>query len=388
MTRIPSLGARWSAALAVCLLAASPALAVDRVLVGYYAVFGDLPVEQVPWKHLTHACHAFLRIDAEGKPLTTETVPNSSFTADARKKGVQTLLSIGGGETAIGLQKVAADPALTAALVKEVVAIAVENKYDGIDLDWEFPHDAPSRDGYTRVVAALRAVLDQAAKESRRERPYLLTLTVSADPFFGEWIDAARVAPLVDWLHVMTYDMAGAGSRYAAHNAPMFASPDDPEREWRSVEAAMAYWSQKRGVPPEKLVVGLPMFGRSVAAEAPYEELDPALEGKRRGLPFSQVQQLAGEGWRSSWDKDSLVPWLRSPSKAKGAATTGPLQAIDPEETPELIAYDDRNSIRGKTEWAREQGYRGVFVWALHQDRMPDGAHWLLESAATAWPAD
>lgn len=388
MSRFSTIWARCIAPLVVCLGAASAAYAADRVLVGYYAVFGDLPVEQVPWKHLTHACHAFLRIDAQGKPVASETVPNPSFTADARKNGVQALLSVGGGETATGLQRAAGDPQRTATLVDEIVAIAVDSGYDGVDLDWEFPYDAASRDAYSRLVLALRAGLDSAAAKTNRAKPFLLTLAVSPDPFFGEWVDVQRVLAAVDWIHVMTYDMAGAGSPHAAHNAPMFASPHDPEREWRSVEGAMGYWSQKRGVPREKLVVGLPMFGRSVAAEAPYEELNPANENRRRALPFSEVQRLAGEGWRSSWDKDSLVPWLRSPTKAKQAAASGPLQTIDDEDAPELFAYDDRNSIRGKTQWSREQGYRGVFVWALHQDRMPDGAHWLLESAATAWPAE
>ena len=53
-----------------------------------------------------------------------------------------------------------------------------------------------------------------------------------------------------------------------------------------------------------------------------------------------------------------------------------------------VFAYDDRNSTHLKATWAREQGYRGVFFWALHHDRMPDGQHWLVEAAVKAWPAD
>ncbi|MGL4512516.1 MAG: glycoside hydrolase family 18 protein [Lacipirellulaceae bacterium] len=381
-------GVRAALALACVSACAAPSGAAERVMVGYYAVFGDLPIEQVPWKRLTHACHAFLRIDEAGKPVTTATVPNPAFTADARKNGVRALLSVGGGTTAAGLQKVAADPAQATALAQAIVTIVVDNKYDGIDLDWEFPYDAASRDGFTRLVGALRTALDAAAKNAGRSEAYLLTVAVSAAHFFGEWIDAPRVAPLVDWMHVMTYDMSGETSRYAGHNAPLHASPDDPEREWRSVENALRYWADERGVPRDKLVVGIPFFGRSMPAEAPYEELDPTLRTAHRGLTFTEVQDLLGKGWRSRWDDDSLVPWLRSPAKQNGDSDAGPLETIDEAESPTLIAYDDRNSVRGKAEWARDGGYRGLFFWALHQDRMPDGTHWLLESAEAAWPAD
>ena len=55
---------------------------------------------------------------------------------------------------------------------------------------------------------------------------------------------------------------------------------------------------------------------------------------------------------------------------------------------PVLISYDDRNSIHGKAIWAQEQGYRGLFFWAIHQDRMPDDRHWLIDAANKAWPKE
>jgi chitinase len=378
---------------AICLSVFALPAAAERVMVGYYAAFGNLPVEQIPWKSLTHLSHAFLQLDAEGKVVANDAVPNGALTAEGRKNGVPVLVVVGGGNTVAGLEKAAADEAATKQLVADIVKVVIDGKYDGIDLDWEFPRDAATRDGHARVIAELRRQLDAQSQESKRETPYLLTTAVSASPDFGQWIDAEKITPLVDWLGVIAYDMADPWSSHAAHHTPLFPSSLDPERKTRSVAAAMRYWERQRNVPKDKLVVGVPFFGRSMPIEKPFEELDPDLRKFHRVLGFSTIRKFVGEGWRAEWDNESRAPWLSSPTpkedKDKPKDDT-PLKAIDEKvyDGPVLISYEDRNSIHGKAIWAQEQGYRGMFFWAIHQDRMPDGSHWLLGAANKAWPAE
>ncbi len=187
----------------------------------------------------------------------------------------------------------------------------------------------------------------------------------------------------------MAYDLSGPWSQHAAHHAPLFASSKDPERATRSVAAAMRYWEVERGAPKDKLVVGAPLFGRAAPVKIPFEALDADLAGRHRALPFSRIRQLAGEGWLAKWDQESRVPWLLKPTP-EGLPSDSPLTTIDADEedAPELISFDDRNSITMKADWSQEQGYRGMFFWAIHQDRMPDERHWLLDAANKAWPAE
>ena len=360
----------------------SPAAAAERVLLGYYATFGGMPVEDLPWKRLTHVAHAFLRLDAEGKLVRTSAVPNPALTAAGREQRVPVLLSIGGGATVRGLEKATATPAGVQALADEIVAAVRDGGYAGVDLDWEFPRDAKTRVAHAALLAKLREELD-AAVEPGSVRP-LVTAAVSPSDDLGQWVDAPAVADAVDWLHVMAYDMAGPWSRFAAHHAPLLPSPDDPERDWRSVESAMAYWVG-RGVPKEKLVVGAPLYGRAMPADEPHAPLNAADEGRHRALGYSAVRKLAGEGWLAEWDPVSRSAWLRKPPADE---TASPLSAVADDDGPVLIAYDDLESVRQKAAWARREGYRGMFFWAVHQDRMPDGRHWLLEAAGKAWPAD
>lgn len=365
----------------------TPVHAQQRVMMGYYATFGDLPVEQIPWSRITHLGHAFLQVDAEGEIVKTDAVPNAALTADGRKNQVPVLMTLGGGSTLKGLEKVTSDEVSTEAFVAKLLDVLSEGRYDGVNVDWEFPRNAATRDAHTRLVQQLRLGLDSLAKQSKRAEPYLLVVNVNATPFFGEWIDAEAIVPLVDWLNVMTYDLSGPWSQTAAHHAPLFASSKDTEGESRSVAGAMRYWEQERDVPKEKLVVGVPLFGRAMPVEEPFQTLDPDLADEHRTLSFSAIRKLAGEGWPADWDNESRTPWLSKPASKK---PNSPLATVDPDayEGPILIAYDDRNSVDLKATWTREQGYRGMFFWALHQDRMPDQRHWLLDAANKAWPAE
>ena len=53
-----------------------------------------------------------------------------------------------------------------------------------------------------------------------------------------------------------------------------------------------------------------------------------------------------------------------------------------------VIGYDDAESVAIKTEWAMEQGFRGVFFWQVAADRLPDGSHPLQEAARKLWKAN
>ncbi len=337
-----------------------------RVMIGYYASFGDLKVDDIPWQRLTHLCHAFLTTDSDGKLVTNNRVPSRALTTAAHAKGVRVLLSLGGGNTTAAFEQVTKSDSAIVRYTEQVVGLVAANEYDGIDVDWEYPRTSAMKDKFTRLIVALRQKLDAAPNSRGR---YELTAAVSTSNYFGQHIDTAAVVPQLDWLHVMTYDFSGPWDRIAAHHAPLLPSRDDPARSWRSVESAMAYWHQSRHVPADKLVVGLPLYGRAFPATKRYARLDPQQKKQHGVLTYREIQQLLKNKWKASWDDELQVPWMQTPTGEKL-----------------LVAYDDRNSIFRKTLWTREQGYRGVFFWALHQDRMPDGKHWLVEAAHKAWP--
>ncbi|MCA9240953.1 MAG: glycoside hydrolase family 18 protein, partial [Planctomycetales bacterium] len=304
---------------------------VHRVFLGYYAAFGGLEVEQIPFDEVTHLSHAFLALDDQGKVLKSDRVPSKALVDAAHQHRVKVLLSVGGGKTTLGLAKAAADKEQLRKLVAEIVEVVAGSGYDGVDLNWEFPSDRKTRQGFTELVKELRDQLDaQATKDSHGE--YLLTAALPPSGRLGKYIDSGAVQSRVDWFNLAAYDMSGPWEKTAGHHAPLFASPYDPDKSWRSVSSAVEYWSKERGVPVERLVVGLPMYGRLMPVKQPHEPLDPEKRDQHGAMDFREIRQLAGKDWTAMWDDKSKVPWLRSP------------------EGDRLVCYDDRNSIHSKAD--------------------------------------
>lgn len=360
-----------SSLLCVCLARGLPAQAPPRVMLGYYSAIGGPEVHKLPLGRLTHISHAFLAVDAQGKLVQAEQVPDMKVTAAAHREGVKVLLALGGGKTAEGLTHLVKDKQALANYVRAVVRAAAENDYDGIDLVWESPNNRATRTGFVALVRLLRSELDDAARTRGRDAPYLLTAMVPPSGHLGKWIDTGAVVGKLDWLNVAAYDMSGPWERTAGHHAPLLPSPHDPEKGWRSVSHAMKYWHAERGAPKHKLVLGVPLYGRALPVQKVHEPLDPAKQDQHGALPFAKVQSMIADGWVAMWDRDSKAPWLQPRAQGKN---------------PLLVCYDDRNSIDAKAKWAQQQQFRGLYFWAIHQDRMPDGTHWLINAANQAWP--
>lgn len=62
----------------------------------------------------------------------------------------------------------------------------------------------------------------------------------------------------------MTYDFNGAWDPTTGHNAPLYPGNTDisPAQRQRNVDASINYWLSQ-GAPRHKLVLGIPIFGRT-----------------------------------------------------------------------------------------------------------------------------
>jgi len=353
----------------VLLVASSVAAESDRgpIVLGYYPINSELEIKDIPWQHLTHLCHAFLTSDKEGRVETNKFVPSSELMSAGKEHEVPVLLSVGGWGNADGFEKATANAKQMSQWVGDVTTIVVDNGYAGLDIDWEFPQDESARTRFTALVRAFRAKFDQVEKEKKIH--LLITAAVPARPQQAKWIDGPGLEPHVDFLNVMAYDMSGPGADVAAHHAPIASSPNDPQRDWRSVSHAMQYWATTQKFPKNKLNVGIPLYGRSFPIRQPHEKLK-GLPADGFGAPtYKEIVKMEEAGWMLNRDPDAHAPWLVSPQgEAEG-----------------LVAFDDPESARAKGKWARENGYRGIFFWALGQDSLPDGRQPVLEAAVEGW---
>ncbi len=337
--------------------------ASDKVFVGYLY---ERP-RKINFSLYTHLCHAFLVADGTGKVQPSQGVPSRDLTSEAHRSGVKVLLSLGGWGWDSQFASIASRPDAEERYVKAVMKILDEYDYDGVDLDWEFPDTKDEIVGFERLARRFRRELDSLGQ--KKNRPMLLTMAVSSDYGTLSWLSNDVLLETMDWLNVMTYDFAGPWTPYAGHNSPLFASSKQPEGRRRSTESTMVYLLKEKGLPANRLAVGIPLYGRGFAVSQPYALTKNAQRGvKVPGGRFSNLYKLEhDQRWVRRWDDETKNPWLFSPDKSV------------------VIGYDDVESVSIKTEWAAKQGFRGIFFWEVGGDLLPDGSNPLQEACKKKW---
>lgn len=344
----------WLIALACCLPLCAAETKPDKVFLGY--LFRE--PSKIDFKLYTHLCHAFLTSDEGGVLRTTKNIPSREITARAHAVGVKVLVSAGGWGWDKQFAKIVSDREAEERYARAVLQIVDQYDYDGLDLDWEYPDTADEITGFERLARRFRKELDAIGK--RKGRPMLQTMAAAANPEMLKWLKTDFLLETMDWLNVMTYDMAGEWTSYAGHHSPLHASSKQPGTA-RSTELTMKYLLG-RGLPANRLVMGVPLYGKGFPVGEPYAATTPSRDRRGPGGNYARLVQLQKEkGWTRKWDDETKNPWLIAPDNSG------------------VIGYDDEQSVGLKTEWALQQGFRGVFVWEIGGDLLPEGTNPLQE---------
>ncbi len=131
--------------------------------------------------------------------------------------------------------------------------------------------------------------------------------------------DVAKVAAVLDFINVMTYDMHGPWDKFADHHAPLNKREHDYyPYNTLNVAFAMRYWAEK-GAPRSKLIMGVPFYGRAFelinpANTNPGPNAKAASKTKFAG-PFTEEGGLLAyyeicdlvKGWTAKTDSDGNV---------------------------------------------------------------------------------
>jgi chitinase len=333
------------------------------IVLGYYPGWPTgVEPSQVDLRPFTHIAHAFVTVDTSGTLVTHGNVPSRELTSRARAAGVRTLLSLGGMDSAATIAPVAADEARCRALARDLVALAQEHGYDGLDLDWEFPLNEGDMEAFTRLCRMTREEMN-----ARGMTDGILTSAQGGSRWTSRFVDGPALLPLLDFICVMTYDAHGHWNDHSGHNAPLHhADRDRPECAQNTVEGMMEHWTTNKGWPRERLVVGIPCYGRGFPVAAMHDDKTTGSKGRHEYLPFHRVPAMLEEGWRIERDAQAGVPVLVR------------------DGVREVVSIEDETSAREKAAWARRQGFAGVFFWEITQD-VVDGRNRLVGAAREGW---
>ena len=329
-----------------------------KVFVGY--VFGS--IEGIDYKLYTHLAHAFVTVDADGTLKTETNVPSRQLTAEAHQHGVQVLVSLGGWGFDKQFAAIASDPKAEQRFVASVLKMVDDFDYDGIDFDWEYPDTAAEIIGFERQTRAFRAGVDAIGK--RKQRAMRITMAASSNAGTLSWLKTDFLVETMDWINVMTYDYSGEWVDYAGHQSPLFGSSRQPGKTKQSTVATLEHLLNDRQIPPDRLALGIPLYGRGFSVAEPYASTKGVA---RKRIPgggdYTNLAKLQAQGWTRTWDDETKNPWLFAPDHSV------------------VIGYDDAQSVTLKAEWARAHKLRGVFFWQIAGDRIANGTHPLQEAA-------
>ncbi|WFA09024.1 glycosyl hydrolase family 18 protein [Tissierella sp. Yu-01] len=217
-------------------------------------------------------------------------------------------------------------------LIKDLVKVINEYNLDGINVDIEnLSHT--DRDNFTLFIKELREALPKDKEVS---------VAVVANPngwtsgYYGSF-DNENLAKYVDYLMIMSYD-----EHYEGDNTP------GPVSSIQFTERSIQHLL--KDVPPSKIVVGLPFYGR-------YWKSDGSIKGK--GISLIRINELV----KKYNGKINFDTRYKSPKATVNI--TGNEKDI-PKGTYE-IWFENEESILNKLQLIEKYDLKGAGSWSLHQ---------------------
>lgn len=182
-------------------------------------------------------------------------------------------------------------------LYKELHRMIKDYSVSGLDLDWEFPRNELEKEFYLEFLKELRALCD--------EQETKLTIAVSR---FRSLIPETYSLP--DEIHLMSYDF------YGRHSTA------------ESTQEALEYMAARYDIPYEKLLMGIPFYGRIFDGYSP-------------------------DYWKKAQSYREIVFQNK---------------VLPQDDEADGYYFNGMDTVKKKAEMGVDLGLNGFFVWEIGQD--------------------
>uniref|UniRef100_A0A0P5AUM3 Brain chitinase and chia n=1 Tax=Daphnia magna TaxID=35525 RepID=A0A0P5AUM3_9CRUS len=332
----------------------------------YRTGLGQFTVDNINPKLCTHLVYAFAILDG-----ATNTIKAYDTWSDIDLGGYQkfvalktqnsklkTMIAIGGWNDSNDgtgkYSKLVASSTNINTFVNSAVAFLQLYKFDGLDLDWEYPSTAADKVGFANLIVAL--------KNAFLPFGFLLSAAVPASQFtIDAGYDVLIMSQKLNFINLMTYDFHGASwePTVADHHSPLRKRPTDPSNF--NSDFAVNYWITK-GMPASKINMGIPVYGMSwklsstnIAPPAPASGGGAA--GPYTGTPgFMAYYEICSAVRSNGWQV------VQDPTQAIGP------YAVSPTSPKMWVGYDDPAMAVIKSKYILSKGLGGGMVWDISMD--------------------
>lgn len=273
-------------------------------IVGYLSGRNVQKIDRLELDKLTHLNLAFANPNREGQLEFSGRIDIRPTVASAHRAGLKVYISLaGGGRPDQELWTSVLRPTSRARFIENILAYVQSNDLDGVDVDIEWNLLPALGELYAPFVIELKDALHAQGKG--------ISAALGATGVHPAVTQAAIEA--YDFINVMVYDKTGPWR------------PDDvgPHSPYSFAEDAVRYWTQKRGIRSERIVLGVPFYG--------YDFTKPV-----RSFAYREL------------------------------VATDPAYAY--QDTVGTKYYDGIPTIVKKTQLAKQQKLGGVMIWELSYD--------------------
>lgn len=304
-----------------------------------------------------------------------------------KKNSFKVLLSLGGWgfndkndpegigqKTYLNFSELVSDEEKRKKFIQNLISFAKENNLDGFDIDWEYPGDI-SRGGkesdfenYLKFLKELSVAFKEGPLKllltmaTPSTVPYGMPAKYKEDPsLYFKWLK--EVSFFVDRLHLMTYDYHGSfdDPKLTGVNAPLMQDSDPNSILYvaKTVERYLA-----AGIPKEKLILGIPLYGRTFGGVTGVTESDYSPR-----KPF----KTAGAAGPSTHSPGLLAYYEIADMISNKKLNFGTDQVTDTAvafdvRSGEWVSFDTKETVALKAKLAKEKGLQGIMFWSIDLD--------------------
>jgi chitinase len=340
----------------------------NYMIVGYIAGYRGFDFNSIQVKKLTHINYAFANIINGEIKFDTSEIDNAALKRSdieslnklkAVNPELKVIVSVGGWGWSGNFSDAALNDSTRGRFAKSAVGFIKENDIDGIDLDWEYPNQPGAGNVYRRddihnftlLLKKLREDLDSLAKTINPEKHLLLTIATGGDSSYVANTELGEVAKYTDFINLMTYDLHNGNTWQAGHHTNLYLSEFDSPFGDATDRAVKMHINA--GVPPEKINIGIPFYGRRWKGVIPvnnglYQEAASGGEG----ISYSSVMEaIKNPSYERFWDESASSPWLWDKKDSI------------------FISYDDTVSIELKMDYIVKKGLGGAMFWEYTENK-------------------
>ncbi|WMJ23511.1 chitobiase/beta-hexosaminidase C-terminal domain-containing protein [Paludicola sp. MB14-C6] len=229
-------------------------------VVGYYPSWQPDKLNRIQYDIVTHINYSFLIPTADGSVLPLEGANTArTIIQQAHANNVKVLIAVGGWSYQdIILESTFVSATNTDAKIAKftsaIMKVVTDYGFDGVDIDWEHPrYQTASQTQYEKLMVSLNKEL----KKTNRllTSAVIAGVTPSGTPYYDAAAHSTTVFNAVDWFNVMAYD-GGDGINHSSYNFAINCAN---------------YWKNARQMPANKVVLGVPFYGRP--SWASYDEI-------------------------------------------------------------------------------------------------------------------